>query len=503
MDNFSYAGGEFDHFSQEFAPPEDILGGGSAGPRSEHGDHAESMESGDHSPGHVNEVLSEAHGVDCEKPKSKRTRATGEALELLKKEFDVNPNPNAQNRKRISEQTGLPEKNVRIWFQNRRAKYRKSDRTFNQRTAATDMNRFGSISVTVEYDKVPLNINENYYFLDVNSLTVGSWKRLKSGNLHSESFPSIKSMSNLSPTSINTIMSNATDLIVLISKKNFEINYFFSAIANNTKILFRIFFPINSIVNCSLIKHSDSMKKDQDDSSSVVPETTSDTDHVCELKLNVSKPPKFAVYFSDMNDELTTNQWSICEDFSEGRQVSDAYVGGSNFPHILTGLDRSIEFMNSWILEFNNAFTVMQPSQPQPQHLNHHQPHHLLHHQSQQPSSHPEDPAQTMVLQPESNSLAQSSFFRNYGSHSTDDILDIQGTDQYESTHTTNTEFTSSVAATVGANFLAGHLAETQIPKTPDFLNQHPELHNDDQHGLNSLLHFNDQPHTSNPEQYY
>ncbi|AET38865.1 Pho2p Ecym_3378 [Eremothecium cymbalariae DBVPG len=491
MDNFDYPTTEFNQFNQEFGSPEDILGNGHGGVRSDNGEQTGSNnESSGKSPSHANETSAEAHAHEIGKPKSKRTRATGEALELLKKEFDINPNPNAQNRKRISEQTGLPEKNVRIWFQNRRAKYRKSDRSFNQRTAATDMNTFGSISVTVEYDKIPLNINDNYYFIDVNSLTVGSWKRLKSGNLHRESLPNIKYLSNLSPTSINTIMSNATDLMVLISKKNFEINYFFSAIANNTKILFRIFFPINSVLNCSLTLQTDALKKD-DDTDNVVLETTSaETESACELKLNVSKPPKFAVYFSDMNDELTSNQWSICEDFSEGRQVSDAYVGGSNFPHILTGLEPSLKFMNSLILEYNSSTShiVAPPSQQQqPSH-----PH----------SHHGTDHAQSIVLQPEPHSLAQSAFFRNYGPHSTDDILDIQDPDQYETTQTTHTEFPSTAAAP-GSNFLTAHLTDTQIPKTPEFLNQHTDLHNDDQHGLNNLLNFNDQTHASNTEQYY
>lgn len=496
MDNFNYQSTEFEQFNQEFASSGDVMGYRKTRVGSEHEEQIGSAKSNEQSPNHVIDAV-EFYG-DNNKPKSKRTRATGEALELLKKEFDLNPNPNAQNRKRISEQTGLPEKNVRIWFQNRRAKYRKSDRSFSQRTAAMDMNTFGTISVTVEYDMIPLNINENYYFVDVNSLTVGSWKRLKSGNLHSESLSSIKNMTNLSPNSINTIMSNATDLMVLISKKNFEINYFFSAIANNTKILFRIFFPINIIVNCTLNMRPDSMKKDMDNSNCTVLENNSSSiENVCELKLTVSNPPKFAVYFSDMNDELTSNQWSICEDFSEGRQVSDAYIGGSNFSHILTGLGKSVEFMHNLILDYNSASHAIQPSQPQ-QHL----PQHQLHASHQQQHSHTADP-HNIVLQADSHPLTQSSFFRNYGTNSTDDILDMQGPDHYESTQATSTEFTSSAAGPPGTNFLAGHLADTQIPKTPDFLNQHMSLHNDDQHNLNTLLHFNDHPPTSNSEHYY
>ena len=97
----------------------------------------------------------------------------------------MNPSPNAQNRKRISELTGLPENNVRIWFQNRRSKYRKSDKRMGG-PGATDNTTLVS---SFEFDKIPLTINSSYYFIDISSHTVGSWKRLKSGNLISESLP--------------------------------------------------------------------------------------------------------------------------------------------------------------------------------------------------------------------------------------------------------------------------------------------------------------------------
>ena len=282
-------------------------------------------------------------------------------MEILKREFEMNPSPNAQNRKRISEMTRLPEKNVRIWFQNRRAKYRKSDKPLN-RPGATDMTTLVS---SFEFDKIPLTINTSYYFIDISSLTVGSWKRLKSGNLRNESLPQIQNLSNLSPISINNIMANATDLMVLISKKNFEINYFFSAIANNTKILFRIFFPINTVMNCSLsLETTESLENDSKSSTS--PNNLDDSNDnnstkIAELRLSLSKPPKFAVFFSDVVEDASNNQWSICEDFSEGRQVNDAFIGGSNIPHVLTGLDESLKFMNSLILDFNSTEHIVPP----------------------------------------------------------------------------------------------------------------------------------------------
>lgn len=315
--------------------------------------------------------------------KPKRTRATGEALDFLKREFDNNPNPTSQRRKKISELTGLPEKNVRIWFQNRRAKLRKSGQTKGglsdiADTATGMMSYDGTDDCPAYFDKIPLNINNNYYFIDICSITVGSWNRMKSGALRRENMPTIRDLSNLSPISINQIMSNATDLMVLISKKNFEINYFFSAMANNTKILFRIFFAISSVVNCSLTLEASDMidagaHKENDD------EHDSNDDHVNnggneeggsnsngtgsvgELKLTVSRPPNFAVYFLDASDEGINNQWSICEDFSEGRQVNDAFVGGSNMPHALKGSQSSLKFMNSLIVDYNSTNQILPP----------------------------------------------------------------------------------------------------------------------------------------------
>ena len=316
-----------------------------------------------------------------DKPHSRprRTRARGEALDILKKEFNSNPNPTSQRRKKISEMTGLPEKNVRIWFQNRRAKYRKGDRRDQGKgvdSGSSGLSNYSNSDCLTFFDKIPLNINNNYYFIDICSITVGSWNRMKSGALRKDNLELIKDLSNLSPISINEIMSNATDLLVLISKKNFEVNYFFSAMANNTKILFRIFFPISSVTNCSLSLETDDIiesvnqqKGDEDDEADENSDKNEDHYHeelnkFAELKLTISRPPNFAVYFLDASDEAVKNQWSICDDFSEGRQVNDAFVGGSNIPHALKGSQASLKFMNSLILDYNSTNQIIPPPQP-------------------------------------------------------------------------------------------------------------------------------------------
>lgn len=284
----------------------------------------------------------------------KRTRASGEVLALLISEFSKNPNPNIDVRRRISEQTGMAERSVRIWFQNRRAKSRKLEKAQagEQRSGGAGEAAYASAVQSPgfsRYDGIPLGLNTSYFFLDARSLTVGSWKRLKSGSLSTDNVFSVRTLSNLSPQSINAIMHNSTDLMVLISKKNFEINYFFSAISESSKILFRIFFPLSAVSNCSISVEDASGERE------------------CELKLLLKRPPKFAVSFAHLISQ--NNQWSICEDFSEGHQVGDAFAGGSGIPHSLRGLESSLKFMSSFILDYNSSnitqahFDLPRPSQ--------------------------------------------------------------------------------------------------------------------------------------------
>ncbi|CDO93718.1 unnamed protein product [Kluyveromyces dobzhanskii CBS 2104] len=481
MDNFDYNQQDFPHFQSEFDPASTFLEdheqhqnkriiSGDSGygnqsatlmngseevevfpriPSTLANDHDTHLE---HDDDHDSNHETHHSSSSSNKPKSKRTRATGEALEILKREFQLNPSPSAQNRKRISEMTGLPEKNVRIWFQNRRSKYRKSDRRMNG-PGATDNT---SLVSSFDFDKIPLQINSSYYFIDISSLTVGSWKRLKSGNLRDDSLPQIQKLSNLSPISINTIMANATDLMVLISKKNFEINYFFSAIANNTKILFRIFFPINTVVNCSLsLETTDSLKIDNKSStspSSLEGSTDATASKLAELRLSLSKSPKFAVYFSGAVDDGSSNQWSICEDFSEGRQVNDAFIGGSNIPHVLTGLDESLKFMNSLILDLNSSEHFQPPTQLQ---------HGIMH---PLPTNEPHPAALTFNDDP--NLIAHDTS-ANPSHNSQSSFL------------TTNDNFTSMTFDNFSPN----------IPKTPDFLNS---TNLQESQGMSTLL-FQDQ----------
>lgn len=259
---------------------------------------------------------------------SKRTRASGEVLNYLLQEFETNHNPSADQRKEISDKTNMSEKAVRIWFQNRRAKMRKSERQGRQ-SESIDSSRSNSVNVNDRKKYLSFDLNEKYCFIDCTSLSVGSWQRVKSG--YHEQKILREDLVNLSPFTVNKVMENF-DLLVIVSKKNLEINYFFSAMSENSKILFRIFYPITSILSCSLLDNN--------------------IDKECsEVRVTLSHQPKFSVnFYNGVNS--SSNQWSICSDFSEGQQVSSAH-GESAIPHVLVGTRDSICFLNDFILEKN------------------------------------------------------------------------------------------------------------------------------------------------------
>ncbi|CAN3375118.1 hypothetical protein DIURU_005378 [Diutina rugosa] len=282
---------------------------------------------------------------------SKRTRASGDVLEYLLREFARNQKPPPDHRKSIAAHTGMSEKAVRIWFQNRRAKLRKvekmkgTDSTDNSQSGAINANttngagaHLTSASLAVHSDS-SVDINGKYSLIDCSSLSVGLWQRVKTGSFDIDLMK--QSFVNLSPHVVNSMMGDG-DLLVILSRKNYEVNYFFSAITNNSKILFRIFYPVSSVVQCSVLNnHMGSAKTS------------------CELRVVLSQQPKFSVYFFNRN-HASTNQWSICDDFSEGQQVSQAVTSGSRSasdttPHVLVGSKSSLQYLNAFISENNQV----------------------------------------------------------------------------------------------------------------------------------------------------
>lgn len=315
----------------------------------------------------------------------KRTRASGEILEYLMNEFAKNSNPTTAMRKEISNKTGMPERSVRIWFQNRRAKARKMEK-LNQKDSnpssagggegdsqntentgflneqnpsqsqplSEPLNRAHSQSpntaqrdmkgVLSQMNTLPIEINGKYYVIECKSLSVGNWQRIRSGYVKEES---LKTLTNLSPRLLSEIMAT-TDLLVILSKKDKELNYFFSGVFQNEKVLFRIFYPLVNILKCSLLNQTQQMNNNENYN----PEYNETL-----LQIELGATPQFAVHF--LRDPATgkenANQWSICEDFSEGQQVATAYIGegGTGLPHILSDDLNRLKYFNTLISSIN------------------------------------------------------------------------------------------------------------------------------------------------------
>ena len=95
---------------------------------------------------------------------------------------------------------------------------------------------------------------------------------------------------NLAPVTLNQVMSNA-DLLIILLKKNLELNYFFLAISNNSRILFRIFYPLNAVVKCSLFDNN----YYQNNNTNVT--NSSDDNNISEIRLNLCQNPNFWCIF--------------------------------------------------------------------------------------------------------------------------------------------------------------------------------------------------------------
>lgn len=292
-----------------------------------------------------------AGGVD-DGGQGKRTRASGEILNYLIAEFNRNSNPTTAMRKSIAAKTGMPERSVRIWFQNRRAKARKLEKL--QKGPSSDARRSDEGdsgdhssatplgSMLSRMDTLPVDINEKYSFIQCRCVSVGSWQRIRTGSTNGEY---LKDMVNLSPKIIYRLM-ETTDLLVVLSKKDQEINYFFSGVFQNDKVLFRIFFPIVSIVKSSILNQSQQPGENGENPGVGYTDTL--------LQIDLTTSPKFAVHFlrDPANGSENPNQWSICEDFSEGQQVALAHTGdgGSQIGHVLTGDTTHLKYLNNFIM---------------------------------------------------------------------------------------------------------------------------------------------------------
>lgn len=280
----------------------------------------------------------------------KRARVNGFSLQTLLEEFDKNHNPPPEIRKQISQKIGLSERSVRIWFQNRRAKVRKMEKLQQTSYLSSDAERLrvGLHNRPVDQGKtIPMPINDYYSFIHASLITVGHWQRVKQDAAVNYFF--IPSLNNLSPVAVESLMTDPLDLAIILSRKDNELNYFFSTKIEGEKVLFRIFFSLNDVHSSSILPTSGKTANTTDYNRNIFNS---------ELMLFLSRSPRFAVYFTRVNHQYNTqNIWTVSEDFSINRQVKDAHngVGGTGIPHRIIGRKEPLEFLHNEITHITNS----------------------------------------------------------------------------------------------------------------------------------------------------